>query len=214
MKKPRSTPGQPVVTAIVKTSHGIHEVTLTGREILKLLKFPRWQLIPVKRHITDDVTPRHVRRSVTPSPEKKIIRYLFVHLVILSLCRWESLDESPCFRPDRSRQNSEWTWLIPLTEPGIIPYIWVIRPIAAAARSMTWTVFPCWNTEVVGSNPTRGTDVCAHLFCIYVILCAGSGLATGWSPVQGVLPTVSRIKKLKSDQGPKGCRTIESVCGL
>jgi hypothetical protein len=29
------------------------------------------------------------------------------------------------------------------------------------------------------------------------ILCVGSGLATGWSPVQAVLPTVYRIKKLK-----------------
>jgi hypothetical protein len=29
------------------------------------------------------------------------------------------------------------------------------------------------------------------------ILCVGSGLATGRSPVQGVLPTVYRIKKLK-----------------
>jgi hypothetical protein len=31
----------------------------------------------------------------------------------------------------------------------------------------------------------------------------------GWSPVQGVLPTEYRIKKLKSGQGPKGCRAIE-----
>jgi hypothetical protein len=35
------------------------------------------------------------------------------------------------------------------------------------------------------------------LFCVCVVLCAGSGLATGWSPVQGVLPTMYRIKKLK-----------------
>jgi hypothetical protein len=35
------------------------------------------------------------------------------------------------------------------------------------------------------------------LFCVCVVLCVGSGLATGWSPVQGVLPTVYRIKKLK-----------------
>jgi hypothetical protein len=50
--------------------------------------------------------------------------------------------------------------------------------------------------------------------CVYsvsVLPCVDSGLATGCSPVQGVLPTVHRIKKLKkkSGQGPKGCRTIE-----
>jgi hypothetical protein len=31
--------------------------------------------------------------------------------------------------------------------------------------------------------------MCVRLFCICVILCVGSGLATGRSPVQGVLPT-------------------------
>jgi hypothetical protein len=41
-------------------------------------------------------------------------------------------------------------------------------------------------------------DVSVHLFCICVVLCVGSGLATGRSPVQGVLPTVYRIKKLKN----------------
>jgi hypothetical protein len=35
------------------------------------------------------------------------------------------------------------------------------------------------------------------LFCVCVVLCVGSGLSTVWSPVQGVLPTVYRIKKLK-----------------
>jgi hypothetical protein len=46
------------------------------------------------------------------------------------------------------------------------------------------------------------------LFC--VVLDIGRGLATGWSPVQGVLPTVYRIKKLKRGQGPtKGYRAID-----
>jgi hypothetical protein len=31
-------------------------------------------------------------------------------------------------------------------------------------------------------------DVCVRLFCVCVALCVVSGLATGWSPVQGVLP--------------------------
>jgi hypothetical protein len=40
-------------------------------------------------------------------------------------------------------------------------------------------------------------DVCLRLFCVCVVLCVGRGLATGWSPFEGVLPTVYRIKKLK-----------------
>jgi hypothetical protein len=31
----------------------------------------------------------------------------------------------------------------------------------------------------VGSNPTQGMDVCLSLFCVCVVLCAGSDLATG-----------------------------------
>jgi hypothetical protein len=41
------------------------------------------------------------------------------------------------------------------------------------------TVFARSNTGIVGSNPTRGMDVCVRLICLYVVLCTGSGLATG-----------------------------------
>jgi hypothetical protein len=71
-----------------------------------------------------------------------------------------------------------------------------------------WTVFTCSITGVVCSNCTRGTDWCPNLFC----LCSptvSSGLAMGWSPVYGVLPSVNRIKSWKGGQGPtKGCRAI------
>jgi hypothetical protein len=40
-------------------------------------------------------------------------------------------------------------------------------------------------------------DVCVRSFCVCVVLCAGSGLEAGWSLVQGVLPTVYLISKLK-----------------
>jgi hypothetical protein len=45
-----------------------------------------------------------------------------------------------------------------------------------------------------------GTDICVRLFCVCVVLCVGSGLAMGWFPVQGLVPTVClyRIKKLKN----------------
>jgi hypothetical protein len=49
------------------------------------------------------------------------------------------------------------------------------------------------------SNPVRRMDVCVCLFCI----CANSSLVTGCSPIQEVLLTVYRMKKLKKD-----CRAI------
>jgi hypothetical protein len=35
-------------------------------------------------------------------------------------------------------------------------------------------------------------DVCVRLFCVCAVQCVGIGLATGCSPVQGVLPTVQK----------------------
>jgi hypothetical protein len=51
-------------------------------------------------------------------------------------------------------------------------------------------------------------NVCVRLFCVCVVLCVGSGLATGWSPVQGVLPTVYKLRSWKSGQVHKGCRAM------
>jgi hypothetical protein len=69
-------------------------------------------------------------------------------------------------------------------------------PITAAAQSKAWTVFARSNAGIVGWNPTQGMDIC----CMYAfilglccpVLCLGSGLATGWSLAQGVLPSVKR----------------------
>jgi hypothetical protein len=43
------------------------------------------------------------------------------------------------------------------------------RPIKVAVRSKEWTVFAHSNTGIVGSNPTRGMDVCVRLFCVQVV---------------------------------------------
>jgi hypothetical protein len=51
-----------------------------------------------------------------------------------------------------------------------------------AARPKAWIVFALSNNEFMGSNPTGGMDVCERPFCVCVVLCAGIGLATGWSP--------------------------------
>jgi hypothetical protein len=77
-----------------------------------------------------------------------------------------------------------------------------------AARSKARTVFARSNSGIVGSNPTQGMDVCVCLFSVCVVLCVGSGFVAGRSPVQGVLPTACRIKKLKSGQGPTKDRRV------
>jgi hypothetical protein len=56
-------------------------------------------------------------------------------------------------------------------------------------------------------------SVCVYSVC--VVLCVGSGLAMGWSLVQGALPTVYRIKKLKKRPRFKGLynhRQREIIC--
>jgi hypothetical protein len=85
----------------------------------------------------------------------------------------------------------------------------IIQPITVAARSKAWTVFSHSNTGIVGSNSTWAMNVCVPLFCVCVVLCVGIGLATGSSPVQGVLPTVYRLRNWKSGHGPKGCTAID-----
>jgi hypothetical protein len=59
------------------------------------------------------------------------------------------------------------------------------RPVTVAARSKAWTVFARSNAGVVGSNLTRGMEV-----CVYSVFVLGSELATGWSLIQEVLPKV------------------------
>jgi hypothetical protein len=60
-------------------------------------------------------------------------------------------------------------------------------PITVDARFEARTAFVRSNTGILGWNSVRGMDVCIRLFCVCIFLCASSGLATGLSPVQGVL---------------------------
>jgi hypothetical protein len=72
-------------------------------------------------------------------------------------------------------------------------------PIAVVARPKAWTVFARSNTDIVDSNPIGVIDVCVCSFCVCVVLLIGIGLATGWSPVQGVLPTGYRNRKTETE---------------
>jgi hypothetical protein len=79
-------------------------------------------------------------------------------------------------------------------------------PITVAALSKVWTVFPCSNAGIMGSNPAQGMDVRLCLFCV----CIGSGLAMGWSPVQGVLPTLPTVLGLRNWRETK--RFTDALC--
>jgi hypothetical protein len=50
--------------------------------------------------------------------------------------------------------------------------------------------------RVLESHSRHGC-LCVRLFCVSVILFVCRGLTLCWSPVQGVLPTAYRIKKVK-----------------
>jgi hypothetical protein len=52
-------------------------------------------------------------------------------------------------------------------------------PIRATARPKARTVLARSNTRFVGSNTTRGKDICVRLLCVCVVLCVGSGLEIG-----------------------------------
>jgi hypothetical protein len=44
-----------------------------------------------------------------------------------------------------------------------------VMPIAVAARSKARTVFARSNTQIMGSNPTRGMGVCVCSVCVYFV---------------------------------------------
>jgi hypothetical protein len=61
---------------------------------------------------------------------------------------------------------------------------------ALTLRSWVWIQLEAW------------MSVC--VYSVFVLSCVGSCLVTGWSPVQGDLETLYRIKKLKKWPRPKG----------
>jgi hypothetical protein len=70
--------------------------------------------------------------------------------------------------------------------------------ITVASWSKARTVFARSNIGIVDSNPTWVMEVCVRLFCVCAVLCVGSGLATGWSPVQGVHRLYKRLRNSKA----------------
>jgi hypothetical protein len=68
------------------------------------------------------------------------------------------------------------------------------RRLTAWAMARPWLILSSLTDafQLVVSNPSRGMHIWLRLF-YFALLCVGSCLATGWSPIQGVLPTVYKI---------------------
>jgi hypothetical protein len=79
---------------------------------------------------------------------------------------------------------------LPLVEPKFSVPLNSVTPIRTTARCKAWNVLTLSNAGIVGSNPSWDIDVCVRLLRVCAVLCAGSGLALGWSPIQEILPTV------------------------
>jgi hypothetical protein len=48
-------------------------------------------------------------------------------------------------------------------------FLFIMKPIVGAARPKARTVFVRSNTEIMGSNPTGGMDVCVCSVCVYSV---------------------------------------------
>jgi hypothetical protein len=76
--------------------------------------------------------------------------------------------------------------------------------LTAAARSEVWTVFACSNIGIVGSNPTRGMDVCVSLLCVCVVLCVAAALRHADPPSEESYRLHVGSRNWKRGQGPQG----------
>jgi hypothetical protein len=139
------------------------------------------------------------------SSMKKVIINISLCLIMYPVMTVPYLRQSGSQEPSSNRVGPGLSWVCLCGKFWWTKCTWVDSSPAdpsGLARS---------NTGNVGSKPTQGIDVCIRLFCVCVVLCVGSSLATGWSPVQGFLLTVCiGSMNWRSGQGPtKGCRAID-----
>jgi hypothetical protein len=99
------------------------------------------------------------------------------------------------YKPDRLHRNCRRA---PSCSSDFMQRIVGHVPITVAARSKGSTVFACSNCGHEFESHSRHGILCAF------ILCVGSGLARGWAPFQGVLPTMFRLRNWKIGQRPQG----------
>jgi hypothetical protein len=83
--------------------------------------------------------------------------------------------------------------------------LWILKPITMTERSKARNVFVHWTLGLRVRIPLR--HACMSAIFLFVLSCAGNGIATGWSPVQRVLPTVYKIHSSRltmNGNRPKG----------
>jgi hypothetical protein len=98
---------------------------------------------------------------------------------------------------------------IPQTQKFITMFVWSLHRISGTVRCVwhfswgskrsrrsEWSLAlrheTSWSRQTLGSwvRITLEAWISACVYSVCAVLCVCSGLATGWSPVQGVLPTV------------------------
>jgi hypothetical protein len=82
-----------------------------------------------------------------------------------------------------------------------LPHGLIYKCRAQWPRSLRHQLFSIARTLGSWVRIPRGMVACVRLFCVCVLPSVGSGLAVGWSPVQGVLPPVYILRNWKSGQG-------------
>jgi hypothetical protein len=94
------------------------------------------------------------------------------------------------------------------TQRFIVVTKWWSNTVAALKQEVLYAL-ERWDREF--ESHWRHKCLCVRLFCVYAVLCVSSGLATGWSLVQGVLPSMQkRLRNCRRGQGPtKGCEVID-----
>jgi hypothetical protein len=86
-----------------------------------------------------------------------------------------------------------FNWLIKGIYAFIFPYL-NIRPVTVAARLRHEMSSPAWTLGSWVRIPLEAW-MFVWVYSVFVLSCVSSGLATGWSLVQGVLPVVYKCKR-------------------
>jgi hypothetical protein len=73
-------------------------------------------------------------------------------------------------------------------------------PVPVAAPSKARTIFGRMNAGIVGSNPSRGMDMCMRfsVLCCVVLSCVGRGLASGRSPAKESYKNIKNVINFRS----------------